>query len=123
MFRIPAIRLAEAREPHTRDTWMYLFDWCSRAFEGRLKATHSLEIPFAFDNLAQPGVDLFIGPGERPQHVADVMHRAWISFINDGDPGWDRYDSNTRATMVFDDRSGVQQDPAGAEREAWDGLR
>ena len=123
MFRIPAVRLAEAREAHTPDTWMYLFNWQSRAFGGRLKATHALEIPFAFDNLSAAGVDAFVGPGDRPQHVADHMHRAWISFIREGDPGWARYDSAERMTMVFDHQSGQQADPAKAEREAWTDIR
>jgi len=123
MFRIPAIRVAEARSAHTGDTWMYLFNWNSRAFEGRLKATHALEIPFAFDNLDRAGVDMFIGPGERPQHVADAMHAAWTGFINGGDPGWARYDQDQRATMVFDDDSHIALDPAEQERKAWEGLR
>jgi para-nitrobenzyl esterase len=123
MFRIPAIRVAEARAAHTDDTWMYLFNWNSRAFEGRLKATHALEIPFAFNNLDRAGVDIFIGPGERPQHVAEVMHSAWTAFINSGDPGWERYDAERRATMVFDNTSQVSEDPAAVERMAWEGLR
>ena len=105
MFRIPAIRLAEARAPHTNDTWMYLFNWQSRAFGGRLKATHALEIPFAFNNLDRAGVDVFIGPGDKPQHVADAMHQAWTQFINQGEPGWARYTLDQRVTMVFDDTS------------------
>ena len=58
MFRIPAIRLAEARQGAAA-TYMYQFNWRSRAFDGALAATHSLEIPFAFDNLDQAGVDFF----------------------------------------------------------------
>ena len=123
MFRIPAIRLAEARAAHAADTWMYLFNWPSRAFGGRLKATHALEIPFAFDNLDRAGVDVFIGPGDKPQHVADAMHRAWTGFIKQGDPGWARYTLEQRTTMVFDDNSAATDDPAAAERQAWDGLR
>ena len=123
MFRIPALRLAEARWPHTEDTWVYQFDWCSRAFEGRLKATHSLEIPFAFDNLDRGGVDVFIGPGELPQHVADVMHQAWCDFINNGDPGWPRYTEATRTTMHFNETSTTRDDPQQEEREAWTGIR
>jgi para-nitrobenzyl esterase len=123
MFRIPAIRLAEARANHTSDTWMYLFKWASRAFGGKLRATHALEIPFAFDNLDRAGVDAFIGPGDKPQHVADVMHGAWINFINLGDPGWARYDLAQRNTMTFDDKSNLEADPAAAERQAWEGLR
>jgi len=125
MFRIPAIRLVEARinaDPASRN-WMYWFCWKSRAFEGRLGATHALEIPFAFDNLDKPGVDVFIGPGERPQAVADAMHRAWTRFIRDQDPGWGAYELEQRLTMRFDDESTVVADPDAEERQAWDGIR
>jgi para-nitrobenzyl esterase len=129
MFRIPAIRLAEARAAHGAKTWMYLFAWESRAFNGRLKATHALEIPFAFDNLDKTGVDVFLGDGPKPQHVADAMHAAWTSFIRTGDPNceavprWPAYDLERRATLVFNDVSEVVDDPAGAERRLWDGRR
>ncbi|MBW2201437.1 MAG: carboxylesterase family protein, partial [Deltaproteobacteria bacterium] len=123
MFRIPAIRLAEARFALGESIWMYLFCWNSRAFEGRLKATHSLEIPFAFDNLDRSGVDVFLGDGATPQGIADVMHRAWMAFIRNGDPGWDKYDVQRRATMRFEEVSEVVNDPESQERSAWEGLR
>jgi para-nitrobenzyl esterase len=125
MFRIPAIRLVEARlqaDPSSRN-WMYLFCWKSRAFEGRLGATHSLEIPFAFDNLDKGGVEVFIGPGAKPQHVADVMHRSWTGFIADLDPGWGAYALDERTTMCFDDESETVMDPDATERKAWEGIR
>ena len=122
MFRIPAIRLLEAR-PYTSRNWLYQFNWESRAFDGNLKATHALEIPFAFDNLDQAGVDNFIGPGPTPQHIADRMHHAWIDFIRDGDPGWTPYSAETRNTMIFDDESGPIRDPEANERKAWEGIR
>lgn len=123
MFRMPAIRLAEAREQHGAKTWMYFFCWASRAFGGRLGATHALEIPFAFNNLDKTGVDIFLGEGPTPQGVADAMHAAWTQFIRSGDPGWQSYDSQDRATMCFDEQSTLQNDPNGTEREAWQGLR
>ena len=123
MFRIPAVRLAEARATHTADTWMYLFNWQSRAFEGRLRATHALEIPFAFNTLNAAGVDAFVGPGTTPQTLADTMHDAWIAFIRDGDPGWARYDVVARATMIFDDVAKQVDDPAPEERQSWVGIR
>lgn len=122
-FRIPAIRLAEARAKHGAQTWMYLFCWESRALEGKLKATHSLEIPFAFDNLHQPGVDFFLGEGDVPQPVAAVMHKAWIDFIRDGDPGWPEYQPGLRMTMCFNDESKVVEDPQSISRSAWEGIR
>jgi para-nitrobenzyl esterase len=125
MFRIPAIRLVEARlgaDPSSRN-WMYWFCWKSRAFEGRLGATHALEIPFAFDNLDKAGVDIFLGPGDKPQHVADAMHAAWTRFVRDLDPGWGAYTTDERVTMRFDDESGPVLDPDGEERAAWTGIR
>lgn len=130
IFRIPAIRLCEAQAARGGAVWSYLFTWASRAFEGRLGATHALEIPFAFNNLHRPGVDTFVGPGERPQALADAMHAAWIAFIRGGDPGcdalprsWDRYDADRRVTMELGDVVRPLLDPRGDERVLWDGLR
>ena len=123
MFRIPCVRLAEAQSKLGEATWMYLFTWKSRAFEGKLGATHALEIPFAFNNLKQPGVDAFIGPGDLPQHLADVMHNHWALFIKEGNPGWEQYSESSRKTMVFDDESRVIEDPNGIVRQAWTDIR
>ena len=51
------------------------------------------------------------------------MHAAWTAFVKTGDPGWTRYALEQRATMVFDDQSVLKNDPMGAERAAWEGLR
>ena len=123
MFRIPCIRLAEAQLQHTANVWMYLFNWKSRAFEGRLGATHALEIPFAFNNLDRAGVDAFLGAGPTPQALADTMHEAWSAFIKTGQPGWSNYNLDDRSTMVFDDQSAIENDPMADERRVWEGLR
>ena len=123
MFRIPGIRLAEAQIEHTPNVWMYLFDWKSRAFDGRLGATHALEIPFAFNNLDRAGVDAFIGPGPMPQHLADTMHDAWSAFIKTGTLDWPGYTLTHRTTMVFNDTSATVDDPMSEERAIWQGVR
>lgn len=127
VFRIPAIRLAEAQAAHQPNTFMYLFEWASTAFGGRLGSCHALEIPFVFDNLHQPGVALFTGDNP-PQAVADAMHRAWLAFARTGDPShgglpaWPRYDLETRPTMHIDVDGRVEHDPSPEERAAWDGV-
>lgn len=123
MFRMPAIRLAELRAAQGGKTWMYQFNWESREPTGRLKATHALEIPFAFNNLHQAGVTAFIGPGPKPQPVADVMHDIWSRFIRDEGLSWGAYEPKQRSTMVFNDDSAVEDDPAAEQRRAWDNLR
>lgn len=120
-FRVPALRLAEARAAHKANTWMYLFSWESRT--GGLKATHALEIPFVFNNLNKPGVSVFLGKGEVPQALAEVMHAAWIGFIQSGNPGWPAYDLVTRKTMVFDTESALIEDPDAGKHQVWQDIR
>lgn len=128
-FRIPAVRMAEARAQHGADTWMYLFDWKSRAFDGALGATHALEIPFTFGTLDRPGVDLFLGTDDLPWHVSHTMHEAWSRFIRTGSPvtdalgEWRPYHPDDRAVMRFADDNEVLVDPGAAVREAWSGHR
>ena len=92
VFRIPAIRLAEAQVAQGSPVWMYRFDWKTPAFGGAMGACHALEIPFVFDNLDAPGVDVFTG-GAAPQTLATTAHDAWVSFAKTGSPGWDAYDT------------------------------
>ncbi len=121
-FRIPAIRLAEARTAGKAATYMYEMAWRSPQFGGRMGACHALEIPFVFDNLDQEENRAMVGD-HPPQQLADAMHKAWVSFATHGDPGWPRYDLNRRATMRFDAQSEVVDDPHSAQRLLWEGKR
>jgi para-nitrobenzyl esterase len=121
MFRIPAIRLADAQVSNGAKAFFYRFDWESPAFDGRIRAGHALELPFTWDNLADVvGVGLTGGQG--PQELADEMHAAWVRFITEGDPGWAPYDTSTRTTRVFGGAEEVLSDPDGDERLLWDGV-
>jgi para-nitrobenzyl esterase len=125
LFRMPAIRIAEARVARGEPTWMYLFTWPSPAFGGLLGSTHAIEIPFVWNTLDRPGTDLFCGRGHEAQALADTMHRAWIAFARAGDPAhpglpqWPAYDTGRRATMTFDRECVLVCDPMGAERALW----
>ncbi len=85
-FRIPAVRLAEAQQPHAPGVWMYLFDWKSRAFGGLLGACHGIELPFVFYNVVDPKLGLFLGEGPAPVDLAAQVHDAWAAFARSGDP-------------------------------------
>lgn len=122
VFRIPAIRLAEAQIAQGRPTHMYLFTWPSPVMDGKLKSCHALELPFMWDALDQPGLAMLTGDGPERQPIADVMHAAWIAFGRTGDPGWPAYDLERRATKRFDVTSEVLDDPQGDERALWDGV-
>ena len=121
-FRVPAIRLAEARAGSPAGTSVYEFSWRSSAFDGRPGACHGAEIAFAFDPLRQPENGARLGTSP-PQALADEMHRAWVSFSTTGDPGWPRYGLDRRSVRRFGPPSETVEDPAGAERRLWDGIR
>ena len=121
-FRIPAVRLAEAHATGTGANHVYEFAWRSPQFDGRLGACHALEIAFVFDNLDSEGNEPLLGT-DPPQALADEMHRAWVRFISDGDPGWPHYEPERRSVMRYDVDSEIVDDPAGAERRLWEGIR
>jgi para-nitrobenzyl esterase len=121
MFRIPAIRLADAQVANGANVFFYRFDWESPAFNGRIRAGHALELPFTWDNLLD-FVGIGLTGGQGPQALADEMHGAWVRFISEGAPGWAPYDTSTRTTRVFGGAEEVLSDPDGDERLLWDGV-
>ncbi len=122
-FRIPAIRLAEARAARGLPVWAYEFAWSSPAFDGRLGSCHGLEIGFVFDTLDHPSGAAMHGTSP-PQALADEIHRAWVRFATLGEPGWPPYESEDRCTMRFAvPASEVVRNPGGEERRHWHGRR
>jgi para-nitrobenzyl esterase len=125
-FRVPAIRVAEARAagagPASGRTWMYRFDHPEPPSNHDLGACHGVEIPFVFDTAG--GADLEPRLGSQPsQTTASRVHQVWVDFITRGAPGWAPYDPETRTTGLLTDVVTVADDPAGRERAAWDGIR
>jgi para-nitrobenzyl esterase len=122
-FRIPAVRLCEAREAGGAPAFQYEFAWRSPRYDGRLGACHALELAFVFDTLDHPSGVPLLGE-DPPQGIADEMHRAWIAFATSGDPGWPEYHLASRAVMRFaEGGSAVVEDPRAGERGLWDGIR
>jgi para-nitrobenzyl esterase len=122
VFRIPAIRLAEAQARQDRPTYMYLFTWATPVMDGKLKSCHALELPFVWDGVDAPGLGMLTGDGPERQGIADAMHAAWIAFARTGDPGWPAYDLDHRATKRFDTSTEILDDPQGDERALWDAV-
>ncbi|MGI9645495.1 MAG: carboxylesterase/lipase family protein [Ilumatobacteraceae bacterium] len=120
VFRWPAWALAADRAERGVPTWMYHFDWATPVFGGGLGSCHGVDIPFAFDNLHRPGVDLFTGTGGERQAVADQFAGAVLSFATTSDPGWTPYDTTRRATQRIGPEPGLVADPEPKLRELWE---
>ncbi|MET8451915.1 carboxylesterase family protein [Streptomyces sp. NPDC005209] len=115
--------LAEAHAAHPESaTFCYEFAWRSHALDGKLGATHTMELPFVFDlpNLPQlHGPGGLLGPDKPPADLAARMHETWVRFARTGNPGWDPYDNERRPTMRIDAEWTQLDDPRSPERQAW----
>ena len=102
--------------------YLYYFTWEAPVEGGRLKSRHTIEIPFAFDNVM---ISVRITGGGRDAMVlADKVSDAWIAFAWTGDsnmpklPHWPIYDAKDRPTMVIGNISKVVNDPLREQRLA-----
>jgi para-nitrobenzyl esterase len=128
VFRIPAIRLAEAQQSHAPAVHAYWFTWASPGFGGLLGACHAIEVAFVFGALHLPGGEQFVGIGPAADELAGRTMDAWLSFARSGAPAhaalpdWPRYDVPRRATLELGARCQVHEDPLASERQLWDDL-
>jgi para-nitrobenzyl esterase len=131
LFRVSAIRMAEAQLPHNKNVFVYQFAW--KASKPELGAPHAVELPFVFGNVGS-GQSLFLGNMDEPQTRSTVeslvseVQELWTSFAKSGRPTaqgvpeWPRYDTDSRRTMIFDRTVQLMSDPASKERALFEGL-
>ncbi|HEV3041751.1 MAG TPA: carboxylesterase/lipase family protein [Candidatus Angelobacter sp.] len=105
--------------------YMYLWAYESPAFGGKFGAVHGTDVSASFNNY-QDG----IGGAGSPQQRAlwARFANAWIAFAKTGDPNnpaipkWPAYDAASRATMIFDHDTRVENDPRGEIRKFWEQM-
>jgi para-nitrobenzyl esterase len=120
VFRVPAIRLAEAQVAAGGAVWAYLFGWRSPAFDGRLGAHHGVELPFVFDRLGEVGLAGAVTPDDpTTRAVRDDLIGAWAAFGRDGDPGWPRYRLDDRLARVFGAEPALTREPPADTVALW----
>ncbi len=98
VFRWPARRYAEE---HQGTTHVYEFDWHSPACGGELGASHGMEVPFVFNNLAiATGPQGLVGENP-PQELADQVHKIWVNFATNGKLPWPEFDRDRRNVQLL----------------------
>lgn len=88
--------------------------------DGRPRAFHCAEIAFAFYNTDVSAT--MTGGGPEPRALAGKVSDAWINFARTGNPNhaglpkWPAYAAGQGATMIFDKKCEVRNDPDHEER-------
>ncbi|MDR6626894.1 carboxylesterase/lipase family protein [Caulobacter segnis] len=102
--------------------YLYRFNWRSPVLDGRPRAFHCLDIPFAFANTDR--CDSMTGGGQDARALSAQVADAFVAFARSGDPnhpGLPRWRPVTRegaATLIFDAKSRFDPDPDAIERAA-----
>ena len=121
-YSAPVMKIAERRAALQKGpVYLYYFRWETPIDGGRLKSPHTIEIPFAFDNIQASR--LTAGSPDAPA-LADKVSSAWIAFARNGNPNtpkltrWPAFNAKDRPTMVFNNQSNVENDPLREQRLA-----
>ncbi|MGA2591674.1 MAG: carboxylesterase/lipase family protein [Bryobacteraceae bacterium] len=117
-----SITLAERKAAQkAAPAYMYYLIWETPVANGLFKSPHTLDIPLMFDNVDKARV--LVGPGPEPEALARQMSDAWLAFARNGNPNaasipeWPPYTAERRATMLFDVKSRVADDPNAEVRK------
>jgi len=118
----PVMKIAERRAALGKGpVYLYYFCWETPLNGGRLKSPHTIEIPFAFDNVK---ASRLTASSPDAQALADKVSSAWLAFARTGNPNtpslpmWPAFNPKDRPTMVFNNQSRVENDPLREQRIA-----
>jgi len=126
-FRSPVVTEGERKAAQPAPVYMYYFTWKSPVRDGKLKAFHTLEIPFALANVDES--KSMTGSGADRYPLQEKMSGAWAAFARTGNPNhkglpnWPVFKTDQRATMILDNQCKVVNDPYREERLALAALR
>jgi para-nitrobenzyl esterase len=126
-FRASVVLEGERKAVQKAPVYMYYFTWRSPVHDGKLKAFHTLEIPFVLENVDE--AKTMTGAGQDRYALQEKMSTAWAAFARTGNPNhkglpsWPAFKNDQRATMIFNNECKVVNDPYREERLALAAIR
>jgi para-nitrobenzyl esterase len=98
---------------------MYWFTWPTPIFDGVLGCCHALDLPFMFDNLDKPNVELFTGTDPVRSKISGHFTTELIKFAKTGEVSWPNYTPSSRSTLRIDVETEVISEPDPVIRNLW----
>ena len=100
LFRLPALRQADAHSKNGNRVYTYYWDYPSAL--PNLKACHAVELAYVFNNLNET---IYTGDNINAALAARVQEM-WVNFAKTGDPStdfakWAPYSEKSRSTMII----------------------
>lgn len=125
-FRRSAITQAERKAALGKaPAYMYLWTYECPAFGGKFGAVHGTDVSASFNNYR----DSIGGGGSSQQRTLWTNFASTlVAFAKTGNPNcpkipkWPAYDATTRATMIFDNDTRVENDPRADIRKFWEQM-
>jgi len=121
MYRIPVTRMLEAHYKRQNPAYCYLITWKSPFKDGIYGSCHALDIGLLWGAYKSP----LYGNSPNVEIMANKIQDSWLAFAYTGKPSnesageWPVY-GEQRKTMVFDEKTELQEAPKDEERCIWD---
>jgi para-nitrobenzyl esterase len=127
VYRIPALRLADAQREAGGRVYAYHFIRPAELLDGSLGACHAAEVPYVFGNVDSPSGIAWCGTGADVGELSARVMGAWTSFARDGVPrardlpDWAPYTTERHETLLLGTPCSMELDPGAVTRRLWDG--
>jgi para-nitrobenzyl esterase len=114
---IDSAKLAERKAAQRAPVYMYVWEWRAPVEGGMLRAPHSVDVGFVFDNVDKG--PMLLGRDPSTFALGKAVSSAWTAFARTGDPNvagstlprWPKFTSDRRETMIINARSRIASNP------------
>ncbi|MFE3177863.1 carboxylesterase/lipase family protein [Amycolatopsis sp. NPDC059090] len=119
LFRMSSLWCAEAHAEAGGRTFLYEVTWDDTPFG----ACHAIDIPLVFGNLDQRTTSFLFGghpvDADGFLRLSEEVRKSWTAFAGTGDPGWPRYELDSRLTRLLGSTVKTVADPEEVSRRIW----